>query len=109
MELYKKCHQNNNPKYPNREYVKEHKEAIYYGTKESDKDVGGKLNREPEDMGTYNFGLNDGIKHAALDIAPYILCGNSYSDTTTRWTRLVNSSSELRKDIWERMKKALGL
>jgi len=53
------------------------KEAVYYG---GGKDWKGKLNLTEEDKGTYNFGPRTGLKHAVLDVAPYVLWGNSKKD-----------------------------
>ena len=78
-----KFHQNNQKKDRNRKYVSPdgHHEAVYYDD--------GEINRTPEDEGTYNVFSSEGniveryLGHGLLDVVPYMIWGNSLSDSTT--------------------------
>ena len=70
---YAACHQfNRKGGKDNLKYVSPNgkKEAVYYGGGKKSKY---KLNLTEEDKGTYNFGPGTGVKHAALDVAPYMV------------------------------------
>ena len=47
------------------------------------------LENNPEDMGTYNFSgyTKDSMVHYGIDVAPWIVLGNTYNDTTTQAQR----------------------
>ena len=84
-----KFHQNNQAGGRNRKYVIGDwfsSEAVFYSD--------GTLNDTPEDKGTFNVYYGDSkilnvLVHGTLDVIPYMIWGNSPSDTTTIVDRLI--------------------
>ncbi len=74
-------HQNNQWGGENVKFVHEdgRREIVFYSNEV--------VNNTYEDVGTYNFG-DSGVSHYDLDVAPYLLLGNSLYDTTTLMQRL---------------------
>lgn len=65
-----------------------HREVVFTGKGENQR-----ITRDPRDQGTYNFfdPKKHPIGHATLDVAPYILLGNSADDPTTIYSRVGKS------------------
>lgn len=65
-----------------------HREVVFTGKGENQR-----ITKDPRDQGTYNFfdPKKNPLGHATLDVAPYILLGNSADDPTTIYTRVGHS------------------
>lgn len=65
-----------------------HREVVFTGKGENQR-----ITTDPRDQGTYNFfdPKKNPLGHATLDVAPYILLGNSADDPTTIYTRVGHS------------------
>ena len=85
-----KFHQHNQADDRNSKYVVGNwgsSEVVYYSD--------GTLNNTPEDQGTFNvyYGPSKFLNytvHALLDVVPYMLWGNSFSDSTTFGERILD-------------------
>lgn len=65
-----------------------HREVVFTGKGENQH-----ITTDPRDMGTYNIfdPKKHPFGHATFDVMPYILLGNSMSDNTTMYDRVVDS------------------
>ena len=90
------CHQfsvpadkRKDPKSRNKKYVSfdGHYEAIYGSGGE------GQIVTDPRDVGTYNFisPAENKVGHGIVDVAPWVIWGNSYNDSTTISERIIFS------------------
>ncbi|MGL4483959.1 MAG: hypothetical protein ACRCUS_03335, partial [Anaerovoracaceae bacterium] len=84
-------HQNSSKKKTNVKYKKKDKIKLGILSIPTEKEVvyeaSGKIEKDPRDIGTYNFGTNS-ASHLVLDVLPYLAFGNNKKDKTTRTQRM---------------------